>query len=101
GLIGSDGTELPLQSDREIQFYGAGALVELKDQRESWTFRTVSSRPVPSLLRNFSAPVTLEFEYSDSDLTFLLAHDSDPFSRYEAGQRLGMRCLHGLFHSTK
>ncbi len=49
--------------------------------------------PLPSLLRNFSAPVIVEYDYSDDELAFLLAHDSDPFNRWEAGQRLATRAL--------
>jgi aminopeptidase N len=43
---------------------------------------------VPSILRGFSAPVMLDFDYSDAQLLALLANDSDPFNRWEAGQRL-------------
>ncbi|MBC3911655.1 aminopeptidase N C-terminal domain-containing protein, partial [Undibacterium umbellatum] len=49
--------------------------------------------PVASLLRNFSAPVVLNISYSDEELGLLLAHDSDPFNRWEAGQRLATRRL--------
>jgi aminopeptidase N len=51
----------------------------------------VDTAPVPSLLRGFSAPVVLEFDYSDQDLLTLLAHDTDAFNRWEAGQRLALR----------
>lgn len=53
----------------------------------------VTSAPVPSLLRNFSAPVILEYEYSNADLLHLLAYDSDAFNRWEAGQRLFGRLI--------
>ncbi|HYP84422.1 aminopeptidase N [Variovorax sp.] len=58
---------------------------------ESFTFADVDEAPVPSILRGFSAPVVLEYDYSDEQLLTLLAHDSDPFNRWEAGQRLGLR----------
>jgi aminopeptidase N len=45
---------------------------------------------VPSILRGFSAPVILEFDYSDEQLLTLLAHDTDPFNMWEAGQRLAV-----------
>ena len=45
---------------------------------------------MPSILRGFSAPVILEFDYSDEQLLTLLAHDTDPFNRWEAGQRLAV-----------
>jgi aminopeptidase N len=51
---------------------------------------------VPSLLRDFSAPVILDYDYTDIELAFLLAHDSDPFNRWEAGQRLMTRRLLAL-----
>src|SRR5581483_4504424 len=46
------------------------------------------ARPVPSLLRRFSAPVILNYPYSEAELLQLLAHDDDPFNRWEAGQRV-------------
>ena len=49
------------------------------------------SQPVPSLLRAFSAPVVLQSHLSERDWLALLAHDSDPFNRWEAGQRLALR----------
>jgi aminopeptidase N len=48
---------------------------------------------VPSLLRDFSAPVILEFDYSDAELTHLMAHDANPFARWEAGQQLAARII--------
>ena len=46
---------------------------------------------MPSILRGFSAPVVLDFDYSDAQLLTLLANDPDPFNRWEAGQRLALR----------
>ncbi len=52
---------------------------------------------MPSILRGFSAPVILDFEYTDAQLLTLLANDPDPFNRWEAGQRLGLRAaLQGI-----
>jgi aminopeptidase N len=56
----------------------------------------VNETPLPSLLRNFSAPVIVEYDYTNDELAFLLAHDSDPFNRWEAGQRLATRELLAL-----
>ncbi|MDX1336278.1 MAG: aminopeptidase N C-terminal domain-containing protein, partial [Gammaproteobacteria bacterium] len=50
-------------------------------------------KPLPSLLRGFSAPVRLEYDYSREELAFLMAHDSDAFNRWEAGQDLGLSIL--------
>ncbi|MBK7548711.1 MAG: aminopeptidase N [Rhodoferax sp.] len=59
---------------------------------ETVTFDNVDAEPVPSILRAFSAPVVLAFDYSDEQLLTLLAFDPDPFNRWEAGQRLALRC---------
>ena len=96
GLLDGNGSDLPLklQSGK-----GSGAttlVLELTDTEHTFTFVDVPQQPVPSLLRGFSAPVTLSFDYSDADLAFLMAHDSDPFNRWEAGQRLAMRRLLAL-----
>jgi aminopeptidase N len=60
----------------------------LTEASETLTFPGYTAEPVPSLLRGFSAPVILEYEYSDTQLITLLAHDTDPFNRWEAAQRL-------------
>jgi aminopeptidase N len=78
GLLGQDGAEI------------ASRLHVLTQERETITFDNVGAEPVPSILRGFSAPVILDFDYSDAQLIALLAHDSDPFNRWEAGQRLGV-----------
>jgi aminopeptidase N len=86
GLLGRDGVEFPLRLEGEEQACGTSRTLELRQATESFTFLDIASRPVPSLLRNFSAPVRLEYPYSDQDLILLMAHDSDPFQRWEAGQ---------------
>ncbi|MDJ1009169.1 MAG: aminopeptidase N [Paracoccaceae bacterium] len=50
-------------------------------------------KPTPSLLRGFSAPVVLERQSSRAERAFLLAHDTDPFNRWEAGRQLGKEVL--------
>ncbi len=62
-------------------------VLSLRKPEESFVFE-VKGKPVPSLLRGFSAPVILNYPYSESDLLHLLAHNDDPFNRWEAGQRL-------------
>ena len=90
GLLSADGTDLPLQLAGESAGLATRTFV-LTEACESFTFTHVDAAPVPSILRGFSAPVVLEFEYTDAQLLHLLAHDSDPFNRWEAGQRLAMR----------
>ncbi|MBC3869063.1 aminopeptidase N [Undibacterium oligocarboniphilum] len=94
GLLDSAGHDMPLHCDGYENQSGANSLVlELTDTTQTFRFSQIGSLPVPSLLRNFSAPVILDIEYSDDDLSHLLAHDSDPFNRWEAGQRLASRRL--------
>ena len=92
GLVGLySGAALPLQtapSDHPSQNH----LLVMSEQNQSITFHQVAEEPVPSILRGFSAPVVLDFEYTDAQLLALLAHDSDAFNRWEAGQRLLLRC---------
>jgi aminopeptidase N len=63
-------------------------VLSLKEPQQTFRFENLASKPVPSLLREFSAPVTLEYPYTEDELLHLLAHDDDPFNRWEAGQRL-------------
>jgi aminopeptidase N len=60
----------------------------LTEQEQSWAFEGIDEPPVPSLLRAFSAPVTLHYPYQRHELLTLLAHDIDSFNRWEAAQRL-------------
>jgi aminopeptidase N len=96
GLLGANGADLPLRLDGEKEPNGTTRVLEFTEREQSFTFVDVSEAPLPSLLRNFSAPVIVEFDYTNDQLAFLLAHDSDPFNRWEAGQRLATRELLGL-----
>jgi len=62
-------------------------ILSLKQPQESFAFK-VAEKPVPSLLRGFSAPVVLDYPYTEAELVHLMAHDDDAFNRWEAGQRL-------------
>ncbi|MEJ8857360.1 aminopeptidase N [Variovorax robiniae] len=92
GLLAQDGRELPLhlQGDEDASTAQSHTMV-LTQAHESITFNNIDSQPVPSILRGFSAPVVLDFDYTDGELLILLANDPDPFNRWEAGQRLAMR----------
>ncbi|ABM32428.1 aminopeptidase N [Paracidovorax citrulli] len=91
GLLGADGSALPLQLEGEAEAGGPDRTVVLTEPVHTYTFVNVPSEPVPSLLRGFSAPVLLDIEATDAQLLALLAHDTDPFNRWEAGQRLALR----------
>jgi aminopeptidase N len=68
-------------------------LLELTQERQSWTFKNILSRPVLSMNRNFSAPIILDFEQSEADLLAMLSTDDDAFNRWEAGQKLAMQMI--------
>ncbi|HEU4621011.1 MAG TPA: aminopeptidase N [Burkholderiaceae bacterium] len=88
GLLGPDGHALPLRLQGEDQAHGTTRVLSLNEARQSWTFVDIDVPPVPSVLRGFSAPVVLEMELTPDESAFLMAHDDDPFCRWEAGQRL-------------
>src|SRR6195256_1353854 len=81
GLVGPDGRDLLAEGTR---------VLSVKQPEERFVFENIGARPVPSLLRNFSAPVIVTHDYAEAELTHLMAHDSDAFNRWEAGQRLAL-----------
>jgi len=68
-------------------------ILEMTEDTQSFSFEGLSAKPVPSLLRGFSAPIVLERETSAEEQAFLLAHDTDPFNKWEAGRALAKDCL--------
>ncbi len=99
GLVDLDGRDLPLHVD-PASVYGdprndgaRTAVLALTQAGQSFVFTDVPENPVPSLLRGFSAPVQVRFEYSDAELAHLMAYDTDAFCRWEAGQALSARIL--------
>jgi aminopeptidase N len=93
GLLGGDGRALPLRLAGQSVAVGTDCVLMLHEAAQSWTFEDIDEPPVPSLLRGFSAPVVLDDGLHDTELLVLLAHDADPFNRWEAGQRLALRRL--------
>ncbi len=91
GLVGGNGQDLQLtMADGTALDDG---VVHVTKRSEVFRFRDVASRPVPSLLRGFSAPVNLTIDLSDRDLEFLAASDSDLFNRWQAGNAYATRVL--------
>ncbi len=95
GLLDRDGRSIPLALEGESVAKNASStrVLDLVDDQQDFVFIDVATDAVPSLLRDFSAPVIVEYPYSDTDLALLLVHDIDPFNRWEAGQRLATREL--------
>ncbi|GGY55241.1 aminopeptidase N [Pseudoduganella albidiflava] len=88
GLLDGGGRDMPLNPDGDTT-----VVLELTEARQEFTFDGIAEAPTPSLLRDFSAPVILEYPYTDDELLHLFRHDSDPVNRWEAGQRLAMARL--------
>ncbi|MES2089344.1 MAG: aminopeptidase N [Pseudomonadota bacterium] len=93
GLVAHDGRNLMLHLEGDAMPMGPQTVLVLSEPTQSFTFVHVPVEPVPSLLRGFSAPVVLDAELSDDALFTLLAHDLDPFNRWESAQKLALRRL--------
>jgi aminopeptidase N len=68
-------------------------VLELSQNAQTFTFTDLASKPIPSVLRGFSAPVILRHDISDDARTLLLAHDTDPFNKWEAGRTLAQHLV--------
>lgn len=94
GLLDAQGNDLPLQLASETApFAGNTRVLDVKQPVEVFKFVGVNAAPTPSLLRNFSAPVKLHYNYSQQKYLFLMAHDSDLFNRWNAAQQLATDIL--------
>ncbi|KAI3923381.1 hypothetical protein MKW98_026974 [Papaver atlanticum] len=105
GLLDSNGKDMPLTSvyrDGMLQVVSTDGqpayttVLKITKKEEEFVFVEISERPVPSLLRGYSAPVRLMSDLTDADIFFLLAHDSDEFNRWEAGQVLSAKLMLSL-----
>lgn len=92
-LLGSEG-------DMDLQLQGAAStpavkeiVLDITQPQQQFVFEQVTEKPVPSLLRSFSSPVKLQFDYSRDELTFIMRSDSDGFCRWDAAQQLGVQVL--------
>ena len=105
GLVGRDGRDLglrlagepPLASDTSVR--ERTRVLSVTQAEQTFVFHEVPERPVPSLLREFSAPVILDHEQTVADLAHLMAHDSNAFARWEAGQRLAAVAILGAINA--
>ncbi|HEX9626199.1 MAG TPA: aminopeptidase N [Acidiferrobacterales bacterium] len=93
GLLDPEGVDLPLKLEGEARAVTGTRVLAVRAAEERFVFEDVPRPPVPSLLRGFSAPVRLEIDLSDDERGFLMAHDSDPFNRWEAGQQLAVKLI--------
>jgi aminopeptidase N len=89
GLLGSDGKDLPLRllAD-DASASKTDRVLSVTQEEQQFVFEGLESEPTPSLLRGFSAPVRLQYDYSRAELLFLMVNDSDGFNRWNASQLL-------------
>lgn len=81
GLLSGDGKEI------------LHDLLQIKNTTEVFHFKNIFSKPIPSLLRHFTAPVKIEYHYSEAELQLLMQHDTDLFNRWEAGQQYATKLM--------
>jgi len=86
GLLDAHGGSIPLDG-------ATTKVLHLSGQHQDFVFPGITCRPTVSFLRNFSAPVRVDFEQSDTELGLLMTHDADPFNRWDAGQRLALQSM--------
>ncbi len=91
GLLGSNGQELPLELEDGSAI--EDSLLEITESEQSFVFRGIPAAPIPSWLRDFSAPVRLLIDFDPEQTEFLMRHDADPFNRWQAAQLYAMRLL--------
>ncbi|MGH1463379.1 MAG: aminopeptidase N [Neptuniibacter sp.] len=90
GLIDAKGKELPLKNGHTTQ------VLNVTEQEQRFIFAGLSTKPVPSLLRGFSAPVKLHYPYQRDELIFLMENDGDGFARWDASQKLAVDIMQEL-----
>ncbi len=94
GLLDRQGREMPLRFEGESLGKEAPTrVIDVTESCQTFRFLGVHHAPVPSLNRGFGAPIIVSVPYRDADLGMLMADDSDPFNRWEAGQRYGTKVL--------
>ena len=96
GLLGHDGGALTVELEaqgRAPARRGSSLILELTEREQEFHFSGLDEAPVVSLLRDFSAPVRLRITRDREELAFLMAHDADPFNRWDAGQELAAELL--------
>ncbi len=99
GLLDDTGASIPLLL--EGQLIEPEMVLHLTTATQHYQFHHVKSRPVLSLLRGFSAPVKLQYNYSPQDLLFLFQHDKDEFNRWDAGQQYALHVIRELIEDFR
>jgi aminopeptidase N len=101
GLLDAAGNELAAKCD-SADYVDGNVLLELREPTQTFRFQNVEAAPIPSLLRGFSAPVSLRVDLAPDQLAVLMAHDPDPYNRWQSGQTLAIaaiRTMAGQWHA--
>ena len=93
GLLAANGEELPLQLENQTEVSKGTRLLVMEEAQQKYTFVNIPESPVPSLFRDFSAPVKVCYDFSPEQLATLIAHDSDAFVRWDAAQRFAENAI--------
>ena len=103
GLLDASGKELNAELAPGLNKPGCfnQGVFQLTEKEQSLVFGNIEEEPVPSLLRDFSAPVKLNYRYSRDQLSFLLQYDSDGFNRWDAGQSLALDVIYEVMEQQK
>ena len=96
GLLDGQGAGIALRLADEAAAGGTSRVISVTQAEQTFTFVDIAEKPLPSLLRGFSAPVKLSFPYNRDQLMFLMQHDSDGFNRWDADQQLSVQVLQEL-----
>ncbi|MBA2654668.1 MAG: aminopeptidase N [Gammaproteobacteria bacterium] len=93
-LLSPEGEELALHLEGDDSKEGEKVkVISLTKAEQKFVFNNITQKPLPSLLRNFSAPVKLHYPYTDEELIFLMSHDTDGFNSWDAGQQLAAKLI--------
>ena len=98
-LMDKNAEPISLQMVSEQQADFESAVLNLVEEHQQFEFENVEEKPVLSILQGYSAPVKLHFERDDEELAFCMAHESDDFNRWEAGQQLSSRLILSMIES--
>ncbi len=93
GLLDANGNDMPLKLSLQDTAKQHTVTLSLQQAEQTFTFYEVAEKPLVSIGRGFSAPVKFKRDLTDRELAFLLAHDSDDFNRWDAGQQLAINNL--------
>lgn len=105
GLIAKDGSAINVELDTCHKDYVEGCyergIFQLTQKVQSLVFKNIKSEPIPSLLRDFSAPIKLNYDYSREQLLFLMQNDEDGFNRWDATQNLALDVIFEVMQQIK